>query len=98
MIVNSSEIARSQQPDTFGKAWYFRLPLRADGQLFTADSAAAGKDGLTIGGLHAAPKPVRLGAAPVIRLKSSFGHFVPGNIDYTTRWLLPNRDRQERRC
>jgi hypothetical protein len=70
----------------FWESLVFRLPLRADGQLFAADSAAAGKDGLAIGGLHASPKPVRFGAATVIRLKSSFGHFIPGNIDYTTAW------------
>jgi hypothetical protein len=65
----------------------FRLPLRADGQLFAANGAPAGKDGLAICGLHASPKPVRFGAATVIRLKGSFGHFVPGNIDYTTGWV-----------
>jgi hypothetical protein len=68
----------------FWESLVFRLPLRADGQLFAANGPAAGKDGLTVRGLHAAPKPVRLGAATVIRLKSSFWHFVPGNIDYTT--------------
>jgi hypothetical protein len=79
-------------------AWHFweslissrapQLPLRADGQLLAADSAAAGYDGLAVTGLHASPKPVRLGAATVVRLKSSFGHFVPGNIDYTTGWVV----------
>jgi hypothetical protein len=37
---------------------------------------------------------VRFGAATVVRLKSSFGHFIPGNIDYTTRWGVLNRDRE----
>ena len=71
----------------FLESLVFRLPLRADGQLFAADSAAARQDGLTVGGLHARPKPVRFGAATVVRLKSSFGHFIPGNIDYTTGWM-----------
>jgi hypothetical protein len=53
-----------------------RLLLRADGQLFTADGAAARDDSATVGGLHAGPKTVRFGAATVIRLESSFGHCV----------------------
>jgi hypothetical protein len=70
----------------FWESLVFRLPLRADGQLFAADSAAAGQDGLAVGGLHASPETVGFGAATVVRLKCSFGHFVPGNIDYTTGW------------
>src|ERR1700689_78257 len=50
------------------------LPLRADGQLLAPHGAAAGNYGLAIGGFHTGPKTVRLGAAPVVRLKSSFRH------------------------
>jgi hypothetical protein len=50
------------------------LPLRADGQLLAPHGAAAGNYGLAIGGLHTRPKTVRLGAAPIVRLKSSFRH------------------------
>jgi hypothetical protein len=63
-----------------------RLSLRANGQLLASNGATARENGLAVGGLHAGPKSVRLGAATVIRLKGSFRHFVPGNIDYTTAW------------
>jgi hypothetical protein len=68
------------------------LPLRTDGQLLAAHGAAAGYDGLAVGRFHASPKPVRFGASAVIRLESSFGHFVPGNIDYTTVWMVVLQD------
>ena len=50
------------------------LPLRADGQLLAALRAAARQHGAAIGGLHAFPKTVRLGAVTVVRLISTFRH------------------------
>jgi len=60
----------------FWESLVFRLPLRADGQLFAAGGPAAGKDGAAIGSFHASPKAVRFDAATVIRLERSFRHFV----------------------
>lgn len=81
-----------------GHFWESRvsgLPhFRADGNLFAANGTAARQNGLTISGLHARPKAMRLGATAVVRLKSTFRHCIlgmfremyVGNIDYTTGW------------
>jgi hypothetical protein len=88
LVINFSEVAGAKQPYTFGKAFGFwktgsqkrnagiRLPLRADGQLLAAHSAAAGNHGLAVGGLHAGPKTVHFGAATVVRLESTFRHWI----------------------
>jgi hypothetical protein len=63
------------------------LPLRADGQLLAPDGATPRDDGLSVGGLHTGPKTVRLRAAAVVRLKSSFGHDNPGCLlRLAARW------------
>jgi hypothetical protein len=74
-VINSSEILRSQQADTFRKTWDGRLPLVADRELLTALRAPARQHSAPILGFHAAKEPVSLSAFPVVRLKSTFWHF-----------------------
>src|SRR6185312_12534006 len=59
------------------------LPLRADGQLLAALCASARKNGAAIGRLHAFAKTVHLGAATIVRLKSTFRHCIWGKYKYT---------------
>lgn len=51
------------------------LPFGADGEFVAATCAAAGDHSTAIGGLHPGQKSVGLGAAPIVRLKSTFRHF-----------------------
>jgi hypothetical protein len=74
-IVNSAEVFRSQQTDTFRKSRDGALPFGADREFLAAPRAAAGKDGPAVLGFHSGHKPVRLGAVAVVRLKSTFRHF-----------------------
>ena len=74
-IIDSSEILRSQQADTFRKTWDGRLPFVADRELFAAPGATAGQYGAPILGLHTAAETVGLRAMAIIRLKSTFRHF-----------------------
>jgi hypothetical protein len=74
IVIDSSEILRSQQADTFRKAWDGRLPFVADRELLTATGAPAGQYGAAILGFHAAKESVGLSALAVIRLKSTFRH------------------------
>jgi hypothetical protein len=74
-VVNSPEIFRSQQADTFRKTWDGRLPFVANRELFAAPGAAAGQYGAPILGFHAAAETVGFRAVAIIRLKSTFRHF-----------------------
>jgi hypothetical protein len=74
LVVDSSEVFRSQQTDTFRETSDGELPLGADSQFLTATRPAASEHGATVLGLHAGEKAVRLGAMAVIRLKGSFRH------------------------
>ena len=74
-IVNSAEVFRSQQTDTFRKSRDGALPFGADSEFFAAPRAAAGKNGPAVLGFHSGHEPVRLGAVAVVRLKSTFRHF-----------------------
>ena len=74
LIVNSSEVFRSQQTNTFRKSRDGALPFGADRELLAAPGAAAGEDGPAVLGFHPRKKPVRLGAVAIIRLKSAFWH------------------------
>jgi hypothetical protein len=76
-VIDSSEILRSQQADTFRKTWDGRLPFVTDRELLTPTGAPAGQYGAPILGFHAAKKPVGLSALTVIRLKSTFRHSSP---------------------
>jgi len=73
-VIDSSEILRSQQADTFRKTWDGRLPFVADRELLTATGAAAGQYGAAILGFHAAKEPMGFSALTVVRLKSTFRH------------------------
>jgi len=75
LVINSAEVFRSQQTDTFRKSSDGALPFGADREFFAATRAATGQNGPAILGFHAGPEPVRLGAVSVIRLKSTFRHF-----------------------
>jgi hypothetical protein len=74
VVVDSPEILRSQQADTFRKTSDGKLPLGADREFGAAASAAASQHGPSILSGHAAAEAVRLRAFPVIRLKSTFRH------------------------
>ena len=51
-----------------------QLPLGADRELFAPARAPAGQYRPSVLGFHAGPKPVRLGAVAIIRLKGAFRH------------------------
>jgi hypothetical protein len=76
-IVNSSEVFRPQQTNTFRKSRDGALPFGADSELFAATGAAAREDGPAVLGFHARPEPVRLGAVAIVRLKGTFRHLSP---------------------
>jgi hypothetical protein len=75
LVVDSSEIFRSQEADTFRKTRNGTLPLGTDGEFFSASGPAARKHRAAILGLHAGAKSVRLRAVTIIRLKGAFRHF-----------------------
>ena len=74
LIVNSSEVFRSQQTNTFRKSRDGALPFGADRELLAAPGAAAGEDGPAVLSFHPRQKPVRFGAVAIIRLKGTFRH------------------------
>jgi hypothetical protein len=76
-VIDSSEILRSQQADTFRKTWDGRLPFVADRELLTASGTPAGQYSAPILGFHAAKESVRLSALTIVRLKSTFRHSSP---------------------
>jgi hypothetical protein len=76
-VIDSSEILRSQQADTFRKTWDGRLPFVADRELLTPTGAPAGQYGAPILGFHAAKESMGLSALAVVRLKSTFRHSSP---------------------
>jgi len=75
LVVDSSEIFRSQEADTFRKTSDGILPLGTYSEFLPAASAAARQNGAAILGFHATAKSVRLGAVTIIRLKGTFRHF-----------------------
>ena len=78
-VIDSPEILRSQQADTFRKTWDGRLPFVADRELLTSTGTPASQYSAPILGFHAAKEPVGLSALTVIRLKSTFRHSRPIN-------------------
>jgi hypothetical protein len=74
LIVNSSEVLRTQQTDTFRKTRDGELPLVADREFLAASRTAAGKDGAAVFGFHTGPEAVSLGTTTIIRLKGTFRH------------------------
>ena len=75
LVIDSSEIFRSQEADTFRKTRDGALPLGTDGEFFPAPGPAARKHRAAIFGFHAGAKSVRLRAVTIIRLKGTFWHF-----------------------
>lgn len=74
LIVNSSEVFRPQQTNTFRKSRDGALPFGADSEFLAAAGAAAREYSPAILGFHARPEPVRLGAVAIVRLKGTFRH------------------------
>ena len=74
LVIDSSEIFRSQQTDTFRKTSDGALPLGADSELLAAPRPAARKHRAAVLGLHARAEPVGLRAVTIIRLKGAFRH------------------------
>jgi hypothetical protein len=82
-VINSPEILRSQQADTFGKTvragrgipTRHLLPLGTDGELFPPSGATPCQHSPAIFRLHPAAEPMGFGAVTVIRLKRTFWHF-----------------------
>jgi len=74
LVINSSEIFRSQQTDTFRKTSDGALPLGADSEFLAAARPAAGQHRAAVLGLHAGAEPVSLRTVTVIGLKSAFRH------------------------
>jgi len=74
LIINPSEILRSQQADTFRKTSDGKLPFGADRKFFTATGPATGQNRTAILGLHACAETVRFGAPAIIRLKRTLRH------------------------
>jgi hypothetical protein len=74
LIVNSSEVFRPQQTDTFRKSRDGALPFGADSEFLAAAGATAREYGPAVLGFHARPESVRLGAVAIIRLKGTFRH------------------------
>ena len=75
-IVNSSEVLRPQQTDTFRKSRDGALSFGADSEFLAATGTAAREDGSPVLGFHARPEPVRFGAVAIIRLKGTFRHLI----------------------
>ena len=74
LIVNSSEILRTQQTDTFRKTRDGELPLVANREFFATSRAAASENGTPVLGFHAGAEAVSLGTVTIIRLKGTFRH------------------------
>jgi hypothetical protein len=74
LIVDSSEILRTQQTDTFRKTRDGELPLVADREFFAASGAAAGENSAAVFGFHTRTEAVSLGTVTIIRLKGTFRH------------------------
>jgi hypothetical protein len=74
LVIDSSEIFRSQQTDTFRKTSDGALPLGTDSELLAAPRPAARQHRAAVLGLHAGAKPVSLRTVTVIGLKGAFRH------------------------
>jgi len=99
LIVNSSEVLRTQKADTFRKTSDGGLPLVTYSELFAAGGTPAGKNGTSVLGFHTGAKAVSLGTVTVIRLKGTFRHCRSMN-QYSVRtgefWGTDERDETDR--
>ncbi len=75
LIIDSSEILRSQQADTFRKTRDGKLPLGADSEFLPAASPAAGEYRASVPGLHAGTESMGLRAVTIVGLEGAFGHW-----------------------
>ena len=75
VIIDASEIFRSQEAYTFRKTGDGILPLGADGQFLAASGPAARQHRTAIFGLHTGKETMRLGTVTIVRLKGTFRHF-----------------------
>jgi hypothetical protein len=74
VVIDASEVFRSQQAYTFGKTWDGLLPLGTDGQFLTTPGPTARQDGTARFGFHTGEEAMRFGTMTIIRLKSTFRH------------------------
>ena len=77
VVIDASEIFRSQQAYTFGKTGDGILPLGTDRQFLAAAGAPPRQYGTAIFGLHATAESMRLGPVAIVRLKCTFRHSSP---------------------
>ena len=77
LVVNSSEVLRSQKADTFRKTRDGELPLVTDSQLLAAGRPTAGKNGTAVLGFHPRAEAMCFSAVAIIRLKGTFRHCIP---------------------
>src|SRR5581483_2831145 len=74
LVINPSEILRSQQADTFRKTSDGLVPFGADRELFAATRPASRQHRTAILGFHAGPETVRFGAPAIVRLIRALRH------------------------
>lgn len=74
LIVNSSEVLRTKQADTFRKTSDGGLPLVTHSEFLAAGRPAARENGSSVLGFHPRTESVRFRAVAIIRLKSAFRH------------------------
>ncbi len=74
LVIDSSEIFRSQQTDTFRKTSDGALPLGTDSEFLAASRAAARQHRAAVLGLHAGAESMSLRTVTIIRLKGAFRH------------------------
>jgi hypothetical protein len=74
LIVNSSEVLRTKQADTFRKTSDGELPFGTDREFLAALGTAARQHGTSILRLHTGAKPVCLRPMTVVGLKGAFRH------------------------
>ena len=77
LIVNSSEVLRTQKADTFRKTSDGELPLVTNSQLLAAGRPTAGKNGTAVLGFHPRAEAMCFSAVAIIRLKGTFRHCIP---------------------
>jgi hypothetical protein len=75
VVIDASEIFRSEQAYTFGKTGDEILPLGTDSEFLAAPGPAPRQHRAPILGLHAAAETMRFRTVTIIRLKGTFRHF-----------------------
>ncbi len=73
-LIDGTELAGTQNPDTFGKTRDERLPFGADGKLVPSFGPAPRQDGPAVLGLHPNPEAVSFGAFAIVGLIRTFRH------------------------